>query len=809
MADYSKNTWVDHTTPLDASHMNHLETEYDTAKAEYQAGNWGGPPVVLTTTLSGRITLAMMTDAASGYFLKGQGIGSNPVYAALAAADIPVLDFGKITTGTVPVTQGGTGNTTIAAGAIPYATSLNTFGSLAPTTSNQVLRSTGANALQISGLVAADIPSLDSSILTSGTIDGSRLPAMSATKTGGVPLTGAPSGQMLYDTGWGAPPGSGDVSSIETVAVDNEVVRMNGTTGKSIQKSLMTIDDSGTVNIPTGQLYKINGSQHTHAGTDITSGRIALTQMTDGTAAQYLRAGGAGIDPAYATPTFTEMAAGQITLAQAPRGTLGQVIYGQGAGSSPIYAALTSADWSGRVTAAQLLDGTANYFLAANGAGSSPAYRALAITDIPTITPAYGGTGQTTVPTKGDIPVGGSNILNLLGVGADGLILTANAASAYGVKWAANAGAGVKTIYASNYATFQLACDAAAAAGAKVVLDKSFTGHTTLTNAVHAGLRIEGIGEGLVTLTGDDANPVLACRASNVTMSDFMVDGNNTATAGVVLGDVPGAHVNSSVKCNLLNMTIQNCNGPALQFDDQTYYINVHNVRMLDGNIKGVYFNHATGATGDNGQTNFIGCEISATHESVLMSGTAGTRHRITFLECGFQGGQWASSWIADFAGIHDLSVITCDFEGSGGAPPVGFCHLGGQGQSLINCNFYGQNYTNQIVIGANGAYSPYVVQGCVINNFGTGSYGFKAYSSATHFAGAESTVWVSWSGTAYQYDNLVSSQHYQTVGNTAGIPTSVPSNLDGEVVLYHDTQAAAYYLLAKVDGVIKKVALT
>ena len=38
---YSQNTWVDHSTPIDASHMNHLETQYATAQSDYQAGSWG------------------------------------------------------------------------------------------------------------------------------------------------------------------------------------------------------------------------------------------------------------------------------------------------------------------------------------------------------------------------------------------------------------------------------------------------------------------------------------------------------------------------------------------------------------------------------------------------------------------------------------------------------------------------------------------------------------------------------------------------------------------------------------------------
>lgn len=46
---------------------------------------------------------------------------------------------------------------------------------------------------------------------------------------------------------------SGPVSS-----TDNAISRFDGTGGKTFQNSLATIDDSGSVNIPTGQTYKIN-----------------------------------------------------------------------------------------------------------------------------------------------------------------------------------------------------------------------------------------------------------------------------------------------------------------------------------------------------------------------------------------------------------------------------------------------------------------------------------------------------------------------------------------------------------------------
>ncbi len=49
------------------------------------------------------------------------------------------------------------------------------------------------------------------------------------------------------------------VTSASTSSTDNALPRFDGANGKIIQNSLVTIDDAGSVNIPTGQAYLING----------------------------------------------------------------------------------------------------------------------------------------------------------------------------------------------------------------------------------------------------------------------------------------------------------------------------------------------------------------------------------------------------------------------------------------------------------------------------------------------------------------------------------------------------------------------
>lgn len=53
--------------------------------------------------------------------------------------------------------------------------------------------------------------------------------------------------------------GSGDVSGPAS-ATDNAIARFDLATGKLIQDSLVTVDDSGSINIPSGQQYLVNGS---------------------------------------------------------------------------------------------------------------------------------------------------------------------------------------------------------------------------------------------------------------------------------------------------------------------------------------------------------------------------------------------------------------------------------------------------------------------------------------------------------------------------------------------------------------------
>jgi hypothetical protein len=74
------------------------------------------------------------------------------------ATDSKALAAAAVASGVFPIARGGTGLSTIAAGGILYASALDTLSRIAPTAANQILRSTGANALEIAAMADGDLP---------------------------------------------------------------------------------------------------------------------------------------------------------------------------------------------------------------------------------------------------------------------------------------------------------------------------------------------------------------------------------------------------------------------------------------------------------------------------------------------------------------------------------------------------------------------------------------------------------------------------------------------------------------------------
>ena len=141
-------------------------------------------------------TLARIAPSAANQVLRSTAANA-AAFGALLAADIPVLDTGKITTGTLPTTRGGTGLASFTAGSVLYASTTAVISQAAPSAANQVLRSTAANAFSWGELLAADIPALDTGKMTTGTLGVARGGTGVATvATGGI-LKGAGTAAMV------------------------------------------------------------------------------------------------------------------------------------------------------------------------------------------------------------------------------------------------------------------------------------------------------------------------------------------------------------------------------------------------------------------------------------------------------------------------------------------------------------------------------------------------------------------------------------------------------------------------------------
>lgn len=114
----------------------------------------------------------------------------------------------------------------------------------------------------------------------------------SSDPTATLPFTiDSATGRLLVDLTGG---GSGDVLAPATSA-DNSIARWDGTNGAQLAGSLATIDDNGSIDIPTGQSYKINGAA------------LTTSNIAEGSNLYYTTA---RFDTALATKTTTNLTEG-------------------------------------------------------------------------------------------------------------------------------------------------------------------------------------------------------------------------------------------------------------------------------------------------------------------------------------------------------------------------------------------------------------------------------------------------------------------------------------------------------------------
>jgi hypothetical protein len=210
-------------------------------------------------------------------------------------------------------------------------------------------------------------------------------------------------------------------------SVDEQVLRWDGTSGDTVQACLLTVSDTGTCNIPTGQTYNINGSAHTHTGL-----------VTNGDSHDHSGGDGAQINHTTLSNIGTNTHAQIDTHLGAASPHSGHVV-ANGAITGATNCKITY-DAKGLVTAgttialADFPSGT-GYL---KGSGGTPTYGSIILADLPTVDPTKGGTGQTTC-AKGDLFQGsGSNTVGKLTVGTNNYILVADSSQSTGAKWASD-----------------------------------------------------------------------------------------------------------------------------------------------------------------------------------------------------------------------------------------------------------------------------------------------------------------------------------------------------------------------------------
>lgn len=206
------------------------------------------------------------------------------------------------------------------------------------------------------------------STITSGTLDGDRLPAPSETKRGGVKPVGTPSGKYLRDDdSWAIPAGAGDVTGPATNTA-NYVPRWNGANSKALLDGL-------AVGTAANNLVQLDGSAKLPAVdgsllTGITAG-AGLADLGGGA----LTLGGAANNGTAATASRSDHvhAITMPTIAVANGGTGqtsytdGQLLIGNTTGNTLAKATLTAG------TGISVTNGSGTITIAATGGGGGAA----------------------------------------------------------------------------------------------------------------------------------------------------------------------------------------------------------------------------------------------------------------------------------------------------------------------------------------------------------------------------------------------------------------------------------------------------
>ena len=361
----------------------------------------GSGTIGIGSVSTGAVTITPATTITGIATLTAQ-----PVLSSLTASKPVFSDASKglVSTGTLAYDQGGTGQTSYAAGDIVYASATNTLSKLTVGTSGQVLK------------VTAGVPAWETDT-TTGTVTSVALSAPAVFTVSGSPVTSSGTLALTY-SGTALPEANGGTAQTTYTTGDflyasgsNTLSKLAvGTTGQVLTvaaglPSWATDTTTGTVTsvgLSAPAFLTVGSSPVTSSGT------LALT--FSGTAIP--AANGGTAQTTYSTGDLL-YASGANTLSKLGIGTSAQVL--TVTGGVPAWGSAGA----GTVTSVALSGGTTG--LTTSG---GPITTSGTITLAGTLAAVNGGTAQTTYATGDLLYASGANTLSKLAVGTTNQVLT-------------------------------------------------------------------------------------------------------------------------------------------------------------------------------------------------------------------------------------------------------------------------------------------------------------------------------------------------------------------------------------------------
>ena len=362
----------------------------------------GSGTIGIGSVSTGAVTITPATTITGIATLTAQ-----PVLSSLTASKPVFSDASKglVSTGTLAYDQGGTGQTSYAAGDIVYASAINTLSKLTVGTSGQVLK------------VTAGVPAWETDTAT-GTVTSVALSAPAVFTVSGSPVTSSGTLALTY-SGTALPEANGGTAQTTYTTGDflyasgsNTLSKLAvGTTGQVLTvaaglPSWATDTTTGTVTsvgLSAPAFLTVGSSPVTSSGT------LALT--FSGTAIP--AANGGTAQTTYSTGDLL-YASGANTLSKLAIGTSSQVL--TVTAGVPAWEAVAG---TGTVTSVDMSGGTTG--LTTSG---GPVTSSGTITLAGTLAAVNGGTAQTTYATGDLLYASGANTLSKLAVGTTNQVLT-------------------------------------------------------------------------------------------------------------------------------------------------------------------------------------------------------------------------------------------------------------------------------------------------------------------------------------------------------------------------------------------------